>query len=197
MQADKNFVLGKTRLSYIYTCSVGMASMNLHLGTAVQGRPRKNDNLPLVGVFCFDVTVRIDFYSGGALLALMKVEGDLIWFRAHGKTFRCNLWNVAVRVKEGYPHAFFMYEMDHEKSISDDDVMIILFSCNDVRNEALSVLRRTGALLLDEADQNLFGPRPGTARIDTHNPLGDCMRKNASLPDMHVIWEDMDYDMSD
>ena len=166
--------------------------MPLQLGAAEYGSSRASDNLPVLHLFAFDVTVRVDFYSGGALLALMKLEGDLIWFIAKGNTFRCNLWNVAVRIKEEYPHAFFMYEMDHEKAISDDDVMIILFSCNDVRNEALSVLRRTGALLLDEAGQNLFGPRPGTTRIDTHNPLGDCMRKNASLPDMHAICEDME-----
>lgn len=170
--------------------------MPLQLGAGVRGCSLPSDNLPALHLFAFDVTVRVDFYSGGALLALMKLEGDLIWFIAKGKTFRCNLWNVAVRVKQEYPHAFFLYEMDHEKMISDDDVMIILFSCNDVRNEALSVLRRTGALLLDESDQNLFGPRPGTTRIDTHNPLGDCMRKNASLPDMHVIWEDVDDEMS-
>lgn len=169
-----------------------MASMNLHLGTAVQGRPCKNDNLPLVGLFCFDVTVRIDFYRGRSLPARMYVEGDWIGFEAGAKRFMCNLWNVAVKVEHTHAHAFFLYEMDHTKPLSEDDEMIILFTCNEVRNEALSVLRRTGALLLDEEDENLFGPRPGTARIETFNPLGDCMRKNASLPDMHVIWEEVE-----
>ena len=166
-----------------------MASMNLHLGTAVQGRPCKNDNLPLVGVFHFDVTVRIDFYRGRSLPARMYVEGDWIGFEAGAKRFMCNLWNVAVKVEHTHAHAFFLYEMDHKNPLSKDDEMIILFTCNEARNEALSVLRRTGALLLDEEDENLFGPRPGTARIETFNVFGDFMRKNASLPDLHVIWE--------
>lgn len=166
--------------------------MSLQLGHGVHRRSLSPDNFPSEHVFEVDVTVRIDFYSGQALIAHMKLDGDLISFEARGKSFRCNLWNVAVRVNSEYPHTFFLYEMDHDKALSEDGVMIILFSCNDVRNQALAVLRRTGALLLDENNESLFGPRPGTARIDAHNPLGDFLRKNASLPDMRVIWEEFE-----
>jgi len=171
--------------------------MPLQLGVNVQGHYAENDNFPCFGSFTFDVTVRDNFYSGGALLSRMKLEGDLITFSPyHLKTaFRCNLWNVAMRVKKMYPHALFIYEMDHETPWSEEDGMIILFSCNEVRNDALGILRRTGVLLLDEMDQNLFGPRPGTERIDTHNFLGDCMRREASMPDMHTIFEKTDDDM--
>ena len=164
--------------------------MPLQLGHGVQGKSAGSDNFPCFGSFTFDVTVRVDFYSGGAMLSRMKLEGDLITFKPyHLKTaFRCNLWNVAMRVKKMHPHALFIYEMDHEGPFFEEDTVIILFSCNNVRNDALDILRRTGALLLDETDNNLFGPRPGTERIDTHNVLGDYMRREASMPDMHVIF---------
>lgn len=188
---------GTTRHYYIRARPAVTDHMPLQLGTGVHGLSREDDNVPSLHLFAFDVTLRVDFNYGGAMVACMKLEGDLIWFRAREKTFMCNLWNVTVRVKEKHPHAFFLYETNNANALSEDDVMIILFSCNDVRNEALSVLRRTGALLLDEMDQHLFGKRPGTARIDTHNILGDCMRRNSSLPDMHVIWEEMDEQMDD
>ena len=169
--------------------------MPLQLGVSgAQGVSDPGDNRPYEEQFCCDVTIRIDFYSGNAVLAEMKVLGDEVSFKVQGlrnvnTKFPCNLWNIAIRVQKEHTHVLFIREISQNQE-SDEADFIVLFSCNAMRNHALSVFRRTGALLLDDMDVNLFGPRPGTSRIDTHNPDGDRIRAWASMPSMHTIVEE-------
>lgn len=164
-------------------------------GSGTQGVPVTEDNCRFEGLFFCEVTIRIDFYSGNAVLAEMTVHCDELAFKVQGlhkkaSRFQCNLWNAAIHVQKEHTHALFITEMDHTHQDHANDDLIVLFSCNAMRNHALSVLRRTGALLLDDSGGNLFGARPGTSRIDTHNPDGDHMRAWGSMPSMHTILEE-------
>lgn len=164
-------------------------------GSGTQGVSAAGDNCPSAEPFSCDVTIRVDFFSGNALLAEMIVHGDELSFKVQGTRkkvtrFPCNLWNTAIRVQKQHAHALFIRELNHTVQDQEQEDFIVLFSCNEMRNRALSVFRRTGALLLDDADANLFGTRPGTSRMDTYNPDGDRMRAWGSMPSMHTIIEE-------